>query len=42
MLIHVEALKTQRDLYLAFRDLFARHDSECFCSYSDPIAPRQG
>jgi len=23
---HVEALKTQRDLYLAFRDLFARHD----------------
>jgi len=26
MLIHIENLKTQRDLYLAFRDLFARHD----------------
>ncbi|WVR09157.1 hypothetical protein IAU60_006219 [Kwoniella sp. DSM 27419] len=23
---HIEALKTQRDLYLAFRDLFLRHD----------------
>lgn len=27
MLVHIEALKSQRDLYLAFRDLFARHDS---------------
>lgn len=27
MLVHIEALKAQRDLYLAFRDLFARHDS---------------
>ena len=24
----IEALKTQRDLYLAFRDLFVRHDRE--------------
>jgi hypothetical protein len=25
----IEALKAQRDLYVAFRDLFYRHDSEC-------------
>lgn len=30
MLVHIEALKAQRDLYLAFRDLFARHDSTSF------------
>ncbi len=28
LLGNIEALKTQRDLYLAFRDLFARHDRE--------------
>lgn len=28
LLNSIEALKTQRDLYLAFRDLFARHDRE--------------
>ena len=28
MLGSIEALKTQRDLYLAFRDLFMRHDRE--------------
>lgn len=28
MLVHIENLKIQRDLYLAFRDLFARHDRE--------------
>lgn len=28
MIVHIEALKAQRDLYLAFRDLFARHDSK--------------
>jgi hypothetical protein len=26
MLVHIENLKTQRDLYLSFRDLFIRHD----------------
>jgi hypothetical protein len=25
----IEALKAQRDLYVAFRDLFYRHDSKC-------------
>jgi len=27
---NIEALKTQRDLYFAFRDLFIRHDSMLF------------
>lgn len=26
----IEALKAQRDLYVAFRDLFIRHDSQYF------------
>jgi hypothetical protein len=30
MLIHIENLKTQRDLYLSFRDLFIRHDRKSF------------
>ncbi len=32
LLTSVEALKTQRDLYVAFRDLFVRHDRKShFC-----------
>jgi hypothetical protein len=36
MLVHIEALKAQRDLYLAFRDLFARHDSKSLISDPPP------
>jgi hypothetical protein len=40
MLIHIENLKTQRDLYLAFRDLFARHDRE-YLHLKQPRPPHE-
>jgi hypothetical protein len=37
MLTHIENLKSQRDLYLAFRDLFVRHD-RMFAIYQSDVS----